>query len=152
MGICPILQQESGEGDGGNVIEVIPEWLKGAVDWLNKRFPENEHVTMTVLYGYDCVSAGKDVGFAAYDADEKNIMLADPEKIYRENPISEQEMRNTTITSLFHEYRHHQQNIKNLHFDEEDAEVFAERMYRKYIEECIDPYETSIDPKGVGNE
>jgi hypothetical protein len=116
------------------MIKVIPEWLQEAIDFLNQKFPEDRDVRMTVLYGYDSVSGEKDrCGFAAYNTDTESIHLADFTEIKKTYDLYFDEAIETTLMNLFHEYRHHQQNIYNLDMDEEDAEKFAEQMKNKFM-------------------
>lgn len=122
------------------MIHTIPSWLQKAVTWLNQKYPNEEDVNLTILYGYDSVCDPKEAGtgFAIYNILDKNIYIADPKEIQKSCDISEEDAKITTIESLFHEYRHHQQNLQGLPFDEEDAEQFAEVMYEQY-EEDIKP-------------
>lgn len=119
------------------MIKIIPPWLQEAVNWLNQKYPEEEDVNMTILYGYDTVCAPEEAGtgFAVYNALDKNIYLADPKEIQESCGISEEDAKITSIENLFHEYRHHQQNIRKLPFNEEDAEEFAVAMYKQYEKE-----------------
>lgn len=117
------------------MINVIPSWLQEAVDFLNKKYPDDENVNMTILYGFGSVGVDDDnCGFAVYSTETNSIMIADYNVI--KETISEltwDDVKETTITNLFHEYRHHQQNMQNLDFDEEDAEGFAIRMYKEFL-------------------
>lgn len=120
------------------MIQTIPNWLQEAITWINQKYPEEENVNLTILYGYDsviCDEKGEQGGFAAYNTEAKSIYLADPKVMQESYNLSEEDERTATIGDLFHEYRHHQQNIQGLPFDEEDAEAFAEAMYRQYKED-----------------
>lgn len=113
----------------------IPDWLHTVVDFLNEEFKEDEYVTVSILYGYDSIcSSEDDCGFAVYNTETKHIYLADPYVIKETfEDITEEDMKETTIYNLLHEYRHHQQNIYKWDFDEDDAEYFAEQIYSYYI-------------------
>lgn len=119
------------------MIHIIPEWLQEVVAWLNKKFPNDEDVNLTILHGYDSVHVKHEdkTGFALYDAETKSIYLPDPEALENLQKLPREDGRMTTIHSLLHEYRHHQQNIRGLPFDEEEAEEFAEIMYKEYKKE-----------------
>lgn len=119
------------------MIRIIPEWLQEAIDFINQEFPEDKDVTVTVLYGYDCigVSNGDELGFAVYHTDTHCIYLADPSEIRNTYDLNLQEAIEATFINLFHEYRHHQQNIYNLDMSEEDADNFAEQMKFKFMYE-----------------
>lgn len=141
---------------GVSMIHIIPEWLQEVVAWLNKKFPNDEDVSLTVLYGYDsvCVKPEGKTGFAVYDTKTKSVYLADPEAIERNQNLTGEESRITTIHSLLHEYRHHQQNIGGLPFGEKEAEDFARAMYKEYEAERknwltpIEPGRMFNGPKG----
>lgn len=119
------------------MIKVIPEWLQEAIDFINQEFPEDRDVRMTVLYGYDSVGVrGEDeCGFAVYNTDSESIYLADFTEIRKTYDLYFNEAIEATLMNLFHEYRHHQQNIYHLDMDEEDAERFAEQMKFKFMTE-----------------
>ena len=109
------------------MVRLIPDWLQEAINFLNREFPEDRDVRMTVLYGYDSVSVEKDKwGVAAYNTDTESIFLADFTEIKKTYDLYLSEAVETTLMNLFHEYRHHQQNIYNLNIDEEDADSSEE--------------------------
>ena len=121
------------------MIKLIPEWLEKPIQFLNNKFPDDEDVDVSILYGFDSIGNNEDFGYAAYNTDVKCIVLADPDKIaelleyeYGVNGGKE-EARVTTIQNLFHEYHHHQQNIHKENLDEYDAERFAVNMYEDYL-------------------
>ena len=117
------------------MIKTIPNWLQDAVDFLNKKFPEDSDVSMFILYGFGSVGIDDDnCGFAAYNTETNSILIAD-HNVIREaiSELTWDDVKDTVITNLFHEYRHHQQNMFNLDFDEEDAEKFANNMYKEYL-------------------
>lgn len=115
------------------MIRVIPEWLQEAIDFINKEFPEDKDVRLTVLYGYDSVGEEDKYGFAAYNTDTESIYLADFTEIRKTYDLYLDETIDNTVMNLLHEYRHHQQNIYGLDMDEEDAERFAEQMSEKFM-------------------
>lgn len=117
------------------MINVIPDWLQDAVDFLNKRFPKDKDVNVSILYGFDCVGTDEDnCGFAVYDTETKTIMLADYNELKNTfEELSWADVKDTTITNLFHEYRHHQQSIYGWDFSEDDAEDFANYMHLKFM-------------------
>lgn len=117
------------------MIRVIPDWLQEAIDFINQEFPNERDVRITILYGYDSVGVRgeNEYGFAIYNTDTESIYLADFNKIKNKFDLSIQDSIESTLMNLFHEYRHHQQNIYHLDMDEEDAERFAEQMNLKFI-------------------
>ena len=118
------------------MINVIPNWLQDAVNFLNDKFPEDKNVNMSILYGFDSVGIDdNNCGFAVYNTETNSIMIADYNVI--KDTISEftwDDIKEITITNLFHEYRHHQQNMYHIDFNEEDAEDFAIHMYKEFLE------------------
>lgn len=113
------------------MIIAIYDWLQDAVDYINLVYPEDTFANLTILYGFDTIGIDEEnCGFAAYNPETKTIMLADPNELIGDTFADK---KCTAITNLFHEYRHHQQNIYGLDFDEEDAEQFAETMYQRYL-------------------
>ena len=115
------------------MIKVIPEWLQEAIDFLNQKYPDDKDVRLTVLYGYSKVDAGEYDGFALYNTVSKSIFLADFSEIKESFDLNLQEAIETTLLNLFHEYRHHQQNIYGLELDEDDAEKFAEKTTFEFM-------------------
>lgn len=71
-------------------------------------------------------------GFAAYNTESKSIYIADPDEIQKSCDLSEQDVIETTIMNLFHEYFHHQENIHQWAPNEEQAEDFAKKMMWEY--------------------
>lgn len=115
------------------MIQTIPYWLQNAIDFLNIEFQVDEDVNVSILYGFDSVCVDEDnCGFAAYNNETKSIFLADPAMLI-DICETEEDVRQTTIMNLFHEYRHHQQCIDDLDLSEDDAEDFAKQMYEEYI-------------------
>ena len=117
------------------MINVIPNWIQDAIDFINQEFPEDEDVNVSILYGFDCVGIDEDnCGFAAYNVEAKAMMIADYNEIKKSlRELSCSDIKRETIINLFHEYRHHQQNIYGWDFSEEDAEDFANHMYKDFI-------------------
>lgn len=125
------------------MINVIPDWLQDAIDFLNQEFKEDEDVNVTILYGFDCVGTDEGIGgFAVYNTEAKTIMLADYNELKRVfdglshtdvGELSWQDVKDTTIMNLFHEYRHHQQNTYGWEISEDDAEHFAEHLYKEFV-------------------
>ena len=117
------------------MINVIPDWLQDAIDFLNQEFAEDEDVNVSILYGFDSVSMDEyGCGFAAYNTETKSIFLADYNEIKNSfKELSWIDVKDTTITNLFHEYRHHQQNTYGWDLSEDDAEHFANHMYAEFI-------------------
>lgn len=124
------------------MVRTFPEWLQDAIDFVNREFPDDKDVTLTVLYGYSCVNTGEPgddrCGFALYNTESESIYLADFSKIKNAFDLSARDAIETTIMNLFHEYRHHQQNIYGLEINEDDAERFAEEMKNRFREERPD--------------
>lgn len=117
------------------MISMIPDWLQDAIDFLNQEFPEDQDVSVSILYGFDSVSADEDnCGFAVYNPETKAIFLADYNELkYSLKELSLTDIKGVTITNLFHEYRHHQQNTYGWDLSEDDAEHFAEHMYKEFV-------------------
>ena len=117
------------------MINVIPDWLQDAIDFLNESFQYDEDVNVTILYGFDCVGTDENnCGFAVYNTETKTIMIADYNEVKNSlKELSWEDVKNTTIMNLFHEYRHHQQNTYGWDLSEDDAEHFAEHMYKEFV-------------------
>lgn len=117
------------------MVNVIPDWLQDAIDYLNQEFPLDDDVNVSILYGFDSVGIDEDnCGFAVYNTETKSIMLADYNELKNAiNDLSWEDVKDITITNLFHEYRHHQQNAYGWNLGEDDAEHFAEHMYKRFV-------------------
>ena len=119
------------------MIRTLPGWLQNAIDFIGREFSDDKDVTLTVLYGYSCVNSGEPDddrrGFALYNTESESIYLADFNEIKNAFGLSVRDTIETTLMNLFHEYRHHQQNIYGLEIDEDDAERFAEEMKNKFL-------------------
>lgn len=115
------------------MIRVIPNWLQDAIDLLNDWFGYNEDVNLTILWGYDSICMDDERGgFAAYNTESKSIYIADPDEIQKSCDLTEQDVIETTIMNLFHEYFHHQENIHQWASNEDQAEGFAKTMMEEY--------------------
>lgn len=115
------------------MIRVIPEWLQEAIDFINQEFPNDEDVRITIMYGWERFPWDDGTeAWAFYDTVTKAIFLADFSEIKEKNNLYTSEAIDYSIASLFHEYRHHQQNIYNLDMSEEDAENFAMQTSDKF--------------------
>ena len=131
------------------MIQIVPEFLKDVIHWINDMYPDNPFVNLSVLWGYDSIGNEKESGWAAYNPETMSIFISDPYTMAKTLEMPVLDVEDTVIMNLLHEYRHHQQFIHNQIFDEEDAELFAAHMFKEY-KALEDPYETptnSFDDK-----
>ena len=126
------------------MIRVIPEWLQEAIDFINQEFPNDEDVRITIMYGWERFPWDDGIeSWAFYDADIKAIFLADFSEIKEKNNLYTAEAIDLSIEYLFHEYRHHQQNIYHLDMSEDDAENFATETTSKFNLWLFNRYRTN---------
>ena len=115
------------------MINVIPKYLEDAVKWLERKFPDDPEVNLSILYGFDSVSAGEDAGAAVYNTDSRTIFLADPEEERKACDLSVEDMQMASIMNQLDEYCKDQQNVYGKPFSEEEAEMFALECYQRFI-------------------
>ena len=103
------------------------------VEWLNKRYPASEPVTLAVLPGYDCVADddGTPGGWAAYTPGDRVIWCpGEPPQV---DGLSQDEILEIMLQELAHEYVHHLQACDGREFDEDEAERRAREMVAEFL-------------------
>ena len=118
------------------MIKPLPDWIEEVVNWLNNKFPDDEDVKLTMLYSFDTVelSDGIGTGWSVYKPQDQIIFLADSEEISKNiSSYYDKPFQVDYIECLFHEYKHHQQNIQNKPFNENEAERFTIEMRKQFL-------------------
>lgn len=96
------------------------------IDFLNKRYPTDKQVIVTIIPQYTSIAAPDGtMCFAAYDPKHQIIYVAgaNPDDIPAEH------FEEFVCTNLAHEYCHHLQWADGKSFDEKQAEDFAYAAY-----------------------
>ena len=103
---------------------VTKEMADFALEYLQSNNGEKENLTICILNGYDCIQ-GPDgtVGFAVYSTEEHIIYIAG------ELPGEEEEV----FSTIAHEYKHYEQQMKRKKYSELWAEMFAMRMRKRMV-------------------
>lgn len=118
------------------MIHILPGWLREAVAWINRRYPDDEDVNLVIVHGYDAIEFedGQEVKaeFAVHDTKTKTIYMVDSQTIQKKFGFSEKTARAEIIRLLLREYRHHQRAGEYLPINEREAEDFAQVMYKEY--------------------
>lgn len=112
--------------EGGSTLEgFFDPGLTAAINYLQKNFPREENVTVHIMEDYDTIqSPDGGVGFGVFVPATMEIYLA--------GDIPEKE--EGLIKTLSHEYKHFLQHCEGKPFDEEEAEAFAEEIYKRIKE------------------
>lgn len=112
--------------EGGGTIEgFFDPGLTAAINYLQANFPREENVTVYIMEDYDTIqSPDGGVGFGVFVPATMEIYLA--------GDIPEKE--EGLIKTLSHEYKHFLQHCEGKPFDEEEAEAFAEEIYKRIKE------------------
>lgn len=103
------------------MLEIASEGILRTIIYLNRYYPRKETVTVHIMEEYDTIE-GPDgqKGFGVYVPETKEIFLA--------GDIPEKE--DNIIKTLAHEYRHFLQHCCGEPFNEQQAETFAEEIYK----------------------
>lgn len=113
------------DAGGGTVEGFFKPGLTAAINYLQKNFPREENVTVYIMEDYDTIqSPDGGVGFGVFVPTTMEIYLA--------GDIPEKE--EGLIKTLSHEYKHFLQHCEGKPFDEEEAEAFAEEIYKRIKE------------------
>lgn len=122
------------------MIKILDERVLRFVNFLNTNYGTDEEVCLSVLHGYDSVTADEEGanGFAVYLPPARVILLPSdvPKNIVELN--DEELTRNFVISNLAHEYAHFLQDVGVLDgFDDENAiediaEDFAARAVAEF--------------------
>ena len=105
------------------------------VEWLNRRYPASQPVTLAFLPGYDCVADedGNPRGWAAYDPGDSVIWYpGDPPQV---DGLSQDEIQEIMLHILAHEYVHHLQACDGRELDEDEADQRALEMVAEFLAE-----------------
>lgn len=125
------------------MIQILDKRTQRFVEFLDRIFPAEVTVKLSILNGYDALSSDetKDCGFAVYIPSMKNIMLPMevPESIIE---LGDKELiPNFVIHNLAHEYAHFLQHVGLLEGYNDDtaiekvANCFADEAVKKFKEE-----------------
>lgn len=118
------IEVELNEGEG-IIKSFFNPGLAAAINYLQKNFPREENVTVYIMEDYDTIqSPDGGVGFGVFVPATMEIYLA--------GDIPEKE--EGLIKTLAHEYKHFLQHCEGKTFDEEEAEAFAEEVYKRVKE------------------
>ena len=137
------------------MLRVLDKRMEEFVQFLNNKYPCNADIRILPLHGYDSVTsdASGAEGFAVFLPEENIIMLPMdvPQNILEEN--DEELTRDFVIHNLAHEYAHALQFNGDRKADEdkleEDADIFAERAVREFVDFQI-ALSRSTEFPGVG--
>lgn len=120
------------------MLTILPERELNFIDFLNKNYPCNADIRLSVLQGYDAVQSdeSRNCGFAVFLPQENIIMLPTdvPDEVKAMN--DEELTRDFVIHNLAHEYAHALQfnGVRECEKSkiEEDADAFADEAVKKF--------------------
>ena len=96
--------------------------IRKFVKFINK--PDIPAVELYVIPGYDVIETPEgEMGFAVYETETKRIIV--PEGLT-------EEVKETVLASIAHEYYHHIESVRGEEHDEAKAEEFANNMVATY--------------------
>ncbi|MBD5547539.1 MAG: hypothetical protein HDQ97_09085 [Lachnospiraceae bacterium] len=118
------------EGESSNFLK--------ASNYLIDNYPQDKRAIVHVVEGYDTIETPDGIGFGVFVPETLEIFIAG------DMPGGEESL----IKTLAHEYKHFMQYCEGEPFNEEEAEEFAEEIYKKVTEKrctceyCGTPGET----------
>ena len=120
------------------MLTILPKRELKFIDFLNKNYPCNADIRLSVLQGYDAVQSDEsgNCGFAVFLPQENIIMLPTdvPDEVKTMN--DEELTRDFVIHNLAHEYAHALQfnGLRECEESriEEDADAFADEAVKKF--------------------
>lgn len=120
------------------MLTILPKRELKFIDFLNKNYPCNADIRLSVLQGYDAVQSDEsgNCGFAVFLPQENIIMLPTdvPDEVKAMN--DEELTRDFVIHNLAHEYAHALQfnGVRECEKSkiEEDADAFADEAVKKF--------------------
>lgn len=129
------------------MLEIASSNFLKASNYLIDNYPQNKRAIVHVAEGYDTIETPGGVGFGVFVPETLEIFIAG----------SMQGGEESLIKTLAHEYRHFMQHCEGKPFNEEEAEEFAEEIYKKITQEVkevqfVDRYNRSInkaDPPSI---
>jgi hypothetical protein len=116
------------------MIRVVDDTLKRFMEYLEKEYPTEEEVRVSVLWGYDacCDDDTGGSGFAVYIPPLRAIMIpSDIPEVSLQTQDKELE-RDFAIHNFAHEYRHFLQDINGEEFDEQVVDDFADKVVKDF--------------------
>lgn len=107
------------------MLEIASSNFLKASNYLIDNYPQNKRAIVHVAEGYDTIETPGGVGFGVFVPETLEIFIAGS------MPGGEESL----IKTLAHEYRHFMQYCEGKPFNEEEAEEFAEEIYKKITQE-----------------
>lgn len=105
------------------MIKVFDEIINKTIDHLNKNYPVNDDVYIHICEGYDVVETPEGTGFGVFVPSTKDIYIA--------AEVPEPELN--LIKNIAHEYKHFMQMCNGEEFDEDEAELFSEKVVAELL-------------------
>lgn len=129
------------------MLEIVSSNFLKASNYLSDNYPQNKKVIVHVAEGYDTIKTPEGFGFGVFVPEKLEIFIAG------DMPGGEESL----IKTLAHEYKHFMQYCEGKPFNEEEAEEFAEKIYKKITQEAketrfVDRYNRPInkaDPPSI---
>lgn len=116
------------------MIIIVDDTLKRFIEYLEKEYPMQDEVRVSILWGYDscCDDETGGSGFAVYIPPLRTILIPSdiPEVILQEQ--DEELKRDFVIHNFAHEYCHFLQDMRGEEFNEQEADDFADNTVKKF--------------------
>ena len=106
------------------MLEIISSNFLKASNYLIDNYPQDKTAIVHVMEGYDTIETPEGFGFGVFVPEKLEIFIAG------DMPGGEESL----IKTLAHEYKHFMQYCEGKPFNEEEAETFAEEIYKKVTE------------------
>ncbi len=129
------------------MLEIARSNFLKASNYLIDNYPQDKKAIVHVVEGYDTIETPEGFGFGVFVPEKLEIFIAG------DMPGGEESL----IKTLAHEYKHFMQYCEGKPFNEEEAEEFAEEIYKKITQEVkevqfVDRYNRPInkaDPPSI---
>lgn len=122
------------------MLEIVSSNFLKASNYLIDNYPQDKTAIVHVMEGYDTIETPEGFGFGVFVPEKLEIFIAG------DMPGGEE----SRIKTLAHEYKHFMQYCEGKPFDEEEAEGFAEEIYKKITQKVkeaqfVDRYNRPIN-------
>lgn len=119
------------------MLEIISSNFLKASNYLIDNYPQDKTAIVHVMEGYDTIETPEGFGFGVFVPEKLEIFIAG------DMPGGEESL----IKTLAHEYKHFMQYCEGKPFNEEEAEEFAEKIYKKITQPPGEGFRKIIEGK-----
>lgn len=105
------------------MIKIISDELNDFLEFLNAEYPKDESFYLHICEGHDSIQDPYTEGIAFGMFGREN------DECYVAGDLGIEQV----LKTIAHEYKHFLQKYDSLNFDEDDAEIFANLIYNRFV-------------------